>query len=292
MFFREKDFKSYLPFNNKIERTFIVGVARSGTTLLQSMVGNHDDIATFPETHFFRKTIDQNWKRKNNFKIKREDQKFIKNFLIGINKEEIYEKYKGDKLNVNSWGSYLIKILDQIAIDDGKNHWLEKTPMHLRYIELISGIQQHNNMKFIHMIRNPLENIAALYDVSKQYPESFQQNNIDAAISRYIFDLKISENCRKLKNHHIVYYEDLVSDPNKTLEEICSFLNLDYNPNMLQFQKNADKITAKNEDWKASNTKKLKKTEKAEMRLNSDQMSKINNEISSLDLFVLQKYKL
>ena len=89
MFFKAKDFKSYLPFNDKIERTFIVGVARSGTTLLQSMVGNHDDIATFPETHFFRKTIDQNWKRQNNFKIKREHQKFIKNFLISINKEEI-----------------------------------------------------------------------------------------------------------------------------------------------------------------------------------------------------------
>ena len=36
---------------------FIVGSARSGTTLLQSMLASHPEVYSFPETHFFRGTI-------------------------------------------------------------------------------------------------------------------------------------------------------------------------------------------------------------------------------------------
>ena len=38
-----------------MKRIFIVGVARSGTTLLQSMLASHPEIHSFPETHFFVK---------------------------------------------------------------------------------------------------------------------------------------------------------------------------------------------------------------------------------------------
>ena len=36
---------------------FIIGSARSGTTLLQSMLASHPEVYSFPETHFFRGTI-------------------------------------------------------------------------------------------------------------------------------------------------------------------------------------------------------------------------------------------
>ena len=35
------------------ERVFIVGVPRSGTTLIQSLLASHPQIETFPESHFF-----------------------------------------------------------------------------------------------------------------------------------------------------------------------------------------------------------------------------------------------
>jgi len=38
----------------KIPIIFIIGVGRSGTTLLQVMLNSHSKIAFLPETHFFR----------------------------------------------------------------------------------------------------------------------------------------------------------------------------------------------------------------------------------------------
>ncbi|MEQ8960988.1 MAG: sulfotransferase [Coleofasciculus sp. C2-GNP5-27] len=39
------------------ERIFLVGCPRSGTTLLQSLLAAHPQIASFPESHFFRHLI-------------------------------------------------------------------------------------------------------------------------------------------------------------------------------------------------------------------------------------------
>ncbi|MGL4503377.1 MAG: sulfotransferase family protein, partial [Planktothrix sp.] len=35
-------------------RIFLVGCPRSGTTLLQSLLAAHPQIASFPESHFFQ----------------------------------------------------------------------------------------------------------------------------------------------------------------------------------------------------------------------------------------------
>src|ERR1043166_465784 len=45
-------------------RIFLVGCARSGTTLLQSLLAAHSSIASFPETHFFAATVGQTGRRR------------------------------------------------------------------------------------------------------------------------------------------------------------------------------------------------------------------------------------
>ena len=42
------------------QKLFIVGVGRSGTTLLQSMLNSHPEICFTPETHFFKRYIAPN----------------------------------------------------------------------------------------------------------------------------------------------------------------------------------------------------------------------------------------
>ncbi|HEV2472658.1 MAG TPA: sulfotransferase, partial [Chthonomonadales bacterium] len=44
-------------------RVFLVGCVRSGTTLLQSLLAAHSEIASFPETDFFRYLVGQSRER-------------------------------------------------------------------------------------------------------------------------------------------------------------------------------------------------------------------------------------
>ena len=63
------------------KRVFIVGVARSGTTLIQSMLANHSAIHTFPESHFFRLTIPKRKLLRLFHRIKDKDKAHVKQFL-------------------------------------------------------------------------------------------------------------------------------------------------------------------------------------------------------------------
>ena len=72
-------------------RIFIVGCARSGTTLLQSILASNKAIASFPETHFFRGTIPK-YRVLQWFKFySKKDQEFIRHFLKKIQREDLYE---------------------------------------------------------------------------------------------------------------------------------------------------------------------------------------------------------
>lgn len=70
----------------KIEgRFFIVGFPRSGTTLLQSLLAAHPQIASFPESYFFPNAVEKKGLRIlgiSSLKAKENLQKFLNNIKL------------------------------------------------------------------------------------------------------------------------------------------------------------------------------------------------------------------
>lgn len=271
-----------------MKRIFIVGIARSGTTLLQSMIGGHSEIATFPETHFFSGSIPkQKWLRAFH-KITPEHQNQIKQFFQEINLQNCFEDYTSGARNMNEWVNYLIGLMDNIANEENQEVWLEKTPMHLHYIDLIS--KNSNNCYFIHMVREPMSNIAALYDVSKKHPEAFKQASLEKAIKRYKQEIAISQQFVGKENHLHVHYETLVKAPQKMIKEAFEFVGL-APEDVLDFSKNVNDIVAKDESWKANNSNELQLKNKVEERLTKDEFNFLKKELSSFQPDLLNRYK-
>lgn len=270
-----------------MKRIFIVGIARSGTTLLQSMVGNHPDICTFPETHFFSATLPKQKLLRLVHKISDENQQLVKAFFE-VNKLEGYEPYSGNNRNASQWTKYLLKLLDNIAIADKKEIWLEKTPMHLHFIDLIE--KNTDNCFFIHTIREPKANIAALYDVSKKHPDAFKQGSLEKAMNRYISEIAISQNFVSRPNHIPVYYEDLVQNPEEVLRDVFAFLNLGFNEDIMNFQSNVEEIISQDESWKANNRSELKLKDKIHDRLTTDEIEYLDNNLSYINSPLLDRY--
>ena len=81
-----------------MKRIFIVGIARSGTTLLQSFVGNHPDISTFPETHFFSVTLHKKKLFRALNYVTNKDREFVKKFFQENDLLDVYQDYKGSVL--------------------------------------------------------------------------------------------------------------------------------------------------------------------------------------------------
>jgi len=264
-------------------RIFVVGVARSGTTLIQSMIGSHPEIHAFPESHFWDKTL---YKQKalQRFQIINTSKLYhLQDFLDAIHFKEnlnwpdkIYSKKKLTGL--------FLKLLDKVALENRKLSWVEKTPLNLYYISLIK--RACIDCYFVHMIRNGTDNIASLYEASVNNPGYFSQNTIDSCINRYKKEINISRSYIGKKNHFFIRYETLVENPEPTLKNLCRFLKTEYSNAMLNYQETATSVTGKEEKWKKNNTGLLKKTDKKNIVFSPSQVEYINKAINSVNLDV------
>lgn len=265
-----------------MKRIFIVGVARSGTTLLQSMLASHPQIHTFPETHFLDTTIPkQKWLQYFNFIGKKENE-FVSSFLNSIDSKQ---KYKPLYTVSNfKWVKHLLGILDEEALSYEKNIWVEKTPLHLHYIKLLSLVDKE--VCFIHILREGKDNISSLFEAAQNNPDSFQQNTLAKSIHRYKTEISISSKYKKIPNHYFVRYENLVTDCENELKKIFAKLGVEYKKEVLDYKKIVNRIVKEKEVWKNKNTQELSLSNKFDKMFSKKEKDYILNSIKDVDLTI------
>ena len=79
-------------------------------------------------------------------------------------------------------------------------------------------------------------------------------------------------------------YEDVVSNPEKVLENVFNFLDLTFDPSALEFVKSVDQIVSTGELWKANNSNELKLKDKLKDRLTPTEFDHLNKELSGFNL--------
>ncbi len=268
---------------NKITRIFIVGTARSGTTLLQSMLAVHPEILSFPETHFLRGTVPKTPLQRI-FKIySRKDQRFISNKLEKMRKLEYKKRIPVSTPSTLEWIRGLLAILDLFATDRNMNIWLEKTPMHLYFIPLIEKIDPET--KFIHMIRQGENVVASLHEASQKHPKYFDGiKSVNQCIRRWRKDIRISKNYIGKDNHHFVFYKQLINHPEETLKKTVSFINVDYKSEMLSFREITGELKFPEEEWKKSGSNELRESNKFENHFSKEEQKYILSKVKDFDL--------
>jgi hypothetical protein len=183
------------------------------------------------------------------------------------------------------------KALDAIAQQEGKIVWLEKTPGHVRYIDCVEATI--TQPKFIHIVRNGVDVVASLYEVTHQYPDVWKKPySIEECIARWEKDVKRTYDHLHKLNHVLVRYEKLVEYPKLILTDLCRFIGTTFHEEMLQnYKQTARMVTLSNEPWKAGVSEEIR-------RSNSNKFNKLFDEtqrryiaqaIASLNLEELEK---
>ncbi|GAB6137370.1 sulfotransferase family protein [Halanaerobaculum tunisiense] len=231
------------------QRLFIVGCPRSGTTLLQSILASHSQITSFPESHFFSKCIGGKLRGKLGLGWPKSKEKLY-DFLEEINYEKGKILIPESSFFIGEYVEAFIDILDKVTLDSDKRIWVEKTPGHLHYIDVIS--KYLSEAKFIHIIRNGEDVVASMYDVTHKYPEKWDgERSINQCIKRWNKDIGISKKYFSNQNHYVLKFEKLLEDPKETTKNLCNFIEIDFEKSMLQKQKSVAKnLISKNEEWK------------------------------------------
>ena len=79
----------------------------------------------------------------------------------------------------------------------------------------------------------------------------------------------------------MIKYEDLVSDTERVVRELCDFLEVDYKPSMLSYYKS---------DLTLENTKRLKDWENLRKPVLSENFNKYRKALSSLEIQYIEHY--
>jgi len=257
-----------------MQRIFVVGMARSGTTLVQSILNAHSRVLSYPETHFLSKSI---WLPKT--------MRWLPIRKSGIDNANDTLKRLGIKAKISNriwiskkaWIKKVFSFLDRDAYSRGFEIWVEKTPLHLLYIDILS--RSFPEARFVHVIRNPIHTINSLVKASRKHPVYFAQDSINKAIERYKRDLAISYKYINNRNHYWVNYESLILAPKKEIKKLCQFLRLEFEPAMKNFETSASKLIYPEERWKMNNVKSIRDT-KTEIVLSDKEIENIILETS------------
>ncbi|MEZ4485092.1 MAG: sulfotransferase [Syntrophotaleaceae bacterium] len=106
---------------------------------------------------------------------------------------DVYESPRHDNVGTSSpllqdFHRPFLAVLDALAIEKGKSIWVEKTPLHLHFIEEIEA--RIHDAKFIHIVRNGLDAISSLYVITNLDPKNwfkFNQKGGEDLILKNVF---------------------------------------------------------------------------------------------------------
>ncbi|HKC68558.1 MAG TPA: sulfotransferase [Bacteroidia bacterium] len=224
--------------NNKLpEIAFIVGMGRSGTTLLTNILNSHNNLISTPENEFMLFTYSSF--RHKKFNSLPTIQSFITIFNYNFNKESsIWKplpKLKQDIITLNNknFGNVCKSVyVNYPFIKDKQNITciIDKNPIYSLYINKLNKV--FPSAKYIVLVRDFRDNI-----LSRKTHAKSKSSIFDLANSWNFYYEKIFSDLKKNKlNYHLIRYEDLVSHPKETLTTLCQFLEIDYSNTMLGFQ--------------------------------------------------------
>ena len=208
-------------------RVFIVGCPRSGTTLLQALLGANRDVASFPESHLFLKPGGVRSRLMGGHQARMNLERFARTVNAG-------PLYKGRRLTIRRQPHQrdFVHLLDQITRDRQKRAWIEKTPNHVLNIPQIRRLVPSG--RFVHLIRDGRAVVASLYEVTRTHEKLWGgPMSLAECITEWNRAIVASSIAMQTDDDGIVVnYEILAADPIPEIARLCDLLGLQCDPLM------------------------------------------------------------
>ena len=230
-----------------MKRVFIVGCPRSGTTLLQTLLAANGRLVSPPETHFFSYVVPRSLAKYLGLASRAGRRRALSHMKkIGLD-------FRAPASNwISDWSEALVQCFDTLALAESANGWIEKTPVHLHFVDLIGRLIP--DAQFVHVVRNCKDTCASLYEASNQFPEAWGgKRSARECAERWVHDFMISESKIRDPRHKVVIYEKLVSSSEDVMSEVLEFLNVKsvtWQPSEKMFRQAFQKAVLHDEPWK------------------------------------------
>ncbi|MCY4404703.1 MAG: sulfotransferase [Candidatus Poribacteria bacterium] len=284
---------------NSDKMLFVVGNSRSGTTMMGRILGNHPDVFTFGELHFFG----QLWSPAAESEINLSEAEDLVSKLLCLQREGY--RTHGDPHSFIEEARSFCKVFSNHRISpveifskfllheanlNGKSIPCDQTPRNIFYINEI--LKSYPECRIINMIRDPRDVLLSQKQKWKRrflggsdmpIKESFRDwiNYHPITISK-IWNTAISAGDKYLCNERMIsiYFEDLLVKPEVTVSHICEFIGIDYTSKMLEVPQVGSSVNTDRPKQMGINPKRAGKWNKNRLK---------ESQLNSAELYFCQK---
>jgi hypothetical protein len=204
---------------------FLIGAPRSGSTLLTRMLGAHSKIHAPAEPHLLTPLAHLG------FYDSVEKAPYDPVIARAGIREVVADMPNGEADYLQSLRAYTDAIYDKLLAPSGRELLLDKTPAYALVLDFAARL--YPNAKFVVLTRHPLA-------VWSSFVTSFFDGDHEVAhkhnplMERYVPAIARFLRERPVDLHHL-RYEEMVSEPEAHMEKLCAYLEVPFEPGMVNY---------------------------------------------------------
>ena len=217
----------------------VLGVRRSGTTLLRVMLDRHSELAVPDESYFVPQLADRHLRHVDPDEFVDDLRRIDTLAQWDVPLEKVRARLT-ERMRI---GVAIGTVYAVYAEERGKARWGDKTPMYMQNLRLLERL--FPDALFVHLIRDGRDAALSFLSMPKGLMTEtwMQPRDVSAFAGQWRAEVKAAQRLGRRvgeRRYLEVRYEDLVGDVESVLRRISTFARLSYEHAMADYAGNVD----------------------------------------------------
>ena len=222
----------------------VLGMARSGTSLLREMLNHHSELAIPPESYFLMPLWDR-------FRAGHDLGKLLADLAFAVQVREWGVDADAVRARIPRTADFpdvIRAVYECYAESRGKRRFGDKTPLYMLYLELLE--HAFSRPVYVHIMRDVRDAALSYAAMPSGHPRGWLW---PAGVAEYACRWRSQVGRARRFGSTIgpdryveLRYEDLVQEPERRLREVCDRIGLTFEDSMLEYYRDADVSTLVN----------------------------------------------
>jgi hypothetical protein len=219
----------------------VLGVSRSGTTLLKEMLDRHSELAIPSESYFIPQLWDRHGPRPDREAILADLGRLARVREWGVSPQDVRRLLPAEP----SFADVMGAVYRVYAESRGKERFGDKTPAYMQHLDLLERV--FPGAQYVHIVRDGRD--AALSFVAMRRRPRFnlaRPRRLGDFACQWDHEVRAARRFGSVlggARYLELRYENLVAEPELHLRGVCRFLGLRFEPEMLEYHQRLDATT-------------------------------------------------
>jgi hypothetical protein len=216
----------------------VLGVSRSGTTLLKEMLDRHSELAVPSESYFIPQLWDRHGPRPDAEAILADLGRLARVREWGVSPDDVRRRLPPDP----SFPEVIAAVYGVYAGARGKARFGDKTPAYMQRLDLLERVFPH--AQYVHIVRDGRDAMLSFAAMRRRPRFNWARpRGVGDFACHWHFEVRAARRLGEAvgRDRYLeLRYEDLVAEPERALREVCALVGLSYEPEMLEYHHGID----------------------------------------------------